>query len=108
MLGNGERAFIGVAPALNELGLKPRFFHGIGDRLAAAVDDDGAHPDRLHEDDVGKDFAELVIIVHERAAELDDDDLLIEALDVPERFNQRGRFLNNWSFKGHVHSQGYP
>ena len=106
VLGDGEGAFVGVAAALDELGLQAGFFHGVGDGLAAAVDDDGAHADGLHEDDVGEDFAELVIVVHEGAAEFDDDDFFVEALDVAEGFDERLGFFDDGCFKRHVHGWG--
>ena len=108
VLGDGEGAFVGVAPALDELGLQAGFFHGIGDRLAAAVDDDGAHSDGLHEDDVGEDFAELVVVVHERAAEFDDDDFFVEALDVAEGLDEGLGFFDDGGFNGHIHGRVHP
>ncbi len=103
VFGNGEGAFIGVAAPLDELGLEAGFFHGVGDGFAAAVNDDGAHADSLHEDNVGEDFAELFIGVHEGASDLDDDDFFIEALDVGEGFNEGVGFVDNGGVKGGIH-----
>ena len=59
------------------------------------MDDDGAHADSLHEDDIGKDFAELLVGVHEGAAEFDDDDFLVEALDVLKGFDEGVGFFDD-------------
>ena len=72
--------------------------------LAAAVDDDGAHADGMHEDDVGEDFAELVVVVHEGAAELDDDEFFIEPLDVAEGLDEGVGFFKYSGFHGDVHA----
>ena len=47
-----QRGVVGVAAALDLARLQTGRGHGAVDRLAAAVDQDRAHADRLHEDDV--------------------------------------------------------
>ncbi len=108
VFSDGEGAFIGEAAALHELRLQTGGFHGVGDGLAPAVDHDGAHADGLHEDDIGEDFAELVIVVHEGAAEFDDDDFFVEALDIAEGFDERFGFLKHRFFDEDVHEKSRP
>ncbi len=83
VLDDGQRALIGVAAALHELHFKLRLLHGRVDGLAAAVYDHRQHAHRVHEHDVAEHVADGLLIVHHRAAALDDDDLAPKALDVP-------------------------
>ena len=66
--------------------------HGLIDGLAAAMHEHGLHADVVQEDDVGEDVGEGRFIIHDRAADLDDDDLVMESLDVGERLNEGGCF----------------
>ena len=51
--------------------------------------EDRLHADVVHEDDVGEDGRERLLIVHDRSADLHDDDLVVESLDVRKRLDQR-------------------
>ena len=78
-------------------GTLPSSVHELTDLRAAAVDDDGQHPDRAHEDDVLGERRQGVGRVgriqggNQRVAPvLDDDDLPPEAQDIGECFDQDG------------------
>ena len=59
--------------------------------------EDRLHADVVHEDDVGEEVGEGLLVVHDRAADLDDDDLVVEALDVGQGFDE-GRSLGDCLF----------
>ena len=60
------------------------------DLRAAAVHDDGADADVLHQRDVLHDLLLEVLVDHRIAAVLDDDGLAIEFLDVGQRLDEDG------------------
>ena len=91
---DGERGVVGVAAAQHLARLQAGLGHGPVDRLAAAVDQDGPHADRLHEDDVLQRGLERLGVLHGAAAELDDRQPIAELADVAERLDQHVRFAN--------------
>ena len=58
------------------------------------MDEHGLHADVIHEDDVGEEIGEGLFVIHDRPADLDDDDFFVEALDIPQGFDQGGSFIN--------------
>ena len=96
LVGDPGRAFVGDALALEEGGFEAGLFHGPGDGLAAAVDDDGVDLYRLEEDHVTGDAVanRRVWRVHETAAVFNDEGGAAELLDVGQRFQQGGCFDN--------------
>ena len=82
------------------------------DRLAAAVDDDRPHADRLHEDDVDQQGPERLGIFHHRAAELDDREPAVELADVAQRLDQdirlADRFLMHFDSPSSRRAQSRP
>ena len=94
MLGDGEGAVIGVAAALNHLRRQAGFLHRVVDGFAAAVDEHRLHADIVHEDDVGEDGRKRRIVVDDRPADLYDDDLVVETLDIRQRFDEPGGFVD--------------
>ncbi len=91
LLGDAEGGIVRVASALDEPRHDVRLTHGGVDRLAAAVDDDRLHADVVHEDDVRQQSAQCLLVVHDAPADLDDDDLVVEPLDVAQCFEQHRR-----------------
>ena len=90
------RGLVSHALALDEIGLQSRAFHGTGDRLAAAMDDDGVNFNSLEKHHVPCDTHAGVFIgrVHEAAAVFDHESGPAEFLDIRERFEQRVGFGN--------------
>ena len=89
MLGDRQRPLIGIPPPLHHLRLKARRLHRLVDRLAAAVHEHRLHPHVVHEHDVVQHFGQRRLVVHDRAADFDDDDFVVKPLDVPQRLHQR-------------------
>ena len=54
VLGDRQRALVGVPAAHHHLRLEPGRLHRLVDRLAAAVHQHRLHADVVHEDDVGE------------------------------------------------------
>ena len=46
--------------------------HGTADGRSAAMDQDGPHADRFHEDDVQQKVGHRALVFHDTATELDD------------------------------------
>jgi hypothetical protein len=96
---DAERLFVGVAPALNKTRLDSRLRHCSGDGLAAAVDENRLQTDGLHEHDVLEERVQSIRALHDAAAQFDDDQLVTELPDIPERFEQdfslANRFLDH-------------
>src|SRR5437764_1243627 len=63
-------------------------FHRLVERLAFAVHEDRVHADVVEKDDIGEQIGQGLLVVHNRSADLDDDDLVVEALDVAQRFDE--------------------
>ena len=70
VLGDRQRALVGISPALHELCFEPGLFHGLRDRLAPAVHDDRADAHRRHDAHVLKQTRQGVRFVHNRTANL--------------------------------------
>ncbi len=96
VLGNGEGALIGVAMALDEMGVEAGLFHRFGDALAAPMHDDRAHPHRGEEAYVLHEAIERGGLIHDRAAHFHHDRLAVESSDVFVRFNQRCCFIDRF------------
>ena len=92
MLGDLERGAVGVAPALDEVGLDAGLGHGLGDGLSAAVDEHRADAHTGHECDIGEQGAHALVVFLDGAADLDNDDLVAEALDVAVGLDEGGGF----------------
>jgi hypothetical protein len=105
VLGDRERAFVGISAALDPLGRQAGGFHRLVDGLAAAVHENRLHADVIHEDDVGEDVGEGDLIVHDGPADFDDHHLVVESLDVGKGLNEAGGFIDglvhhNWGNSG--------
>lgn len=85
---DGESLRIGDAAAFDPGGLDLGFFHGFVDGRSAAVDDDGAHADGFHEDDVEQDMVHGGGIFHEATTEFDDGCFSAEAANPPHCLDQ--------------------
>ena len=85
---------VGDPLALDEIRLQPGLFHGTGDGLAAAVNDDGVDLDRFKKNNVPRDAGSHTLVrrVHEAAAVFDDEGRAVEFLDIRQRFQQRFGF----------------
>src|SRR5262249_33681347 len=83
-----ERVVVGVAAALALTRFQAGLGHGAVDRLAAAVDQDGPHADRLHEDDILQRGPQRLGVFHGAAAEFDDRQLVAETANVAEGLDQ--------------------
>ena len=93
-LDDFERGVVGIAAALDESRDQPGGIHGATDGRATAVNDDRPHADAFHEDDVDEQMPQGVGIFHHAAAELDDGDLIAEAADPAEGFDQHVGFFD--------------
>ena len=93
-----DRGLVGDAQAVDKLGRQIFLPHGRGDRLAAAVDDDGIDPHRLEKNDVAHDALDQVGIFHRRAAILDHDGASAKLLEIGQRLEQRIRLGVSSSF----------
>jgi hypothetical protein len=58
------------------------------DRLAAAVHDNRPHADAGHERDVGQHPLRARLLLHRAAADLDDNHLAPEPLDIGQRLDE--------------------
>ena len=93
-IGDVDRFGVGDAETVDELGVLAEPPHEVADLGAAAVDDDGAHADEAHQDDVFGEEGEGVVVggAGERVPPvLDDDDLAGEATDVGQRLDEDRR-----------------
>ena len=95
-----DRLLVRHADAVAPLRLDGGLFHRARDRFPAAVDDDDLDADRAEENDVGRDSFPRggIFGIHEAAAVFDDEDGVVEALDVRERFQQDAGFGNEFRF----------
>src|SRR5436190_352209 len=84
-----SRAFVGVPSPHAHLRHEPGLLHLLVDRLSSAMHQHRLHADVVHEHDVGENGGEGLLIVHNRPADLHDDRLVVEALDIPQRLNER-------------------
>ena len=87
-LDDVHHALVGDAHALAELALDAHLLQQVADLRAAAVDDDGIHPDELQHHDVAGEAGLQRRLDHRVAAVLDDDRLVVEALDVRQRLGK--------------------
>lgn len=101
LLGQRQRALVGVAAAHDHLRDEAGGFHSLVDRLAPAVHEDRLHSDVVHEDDVVEQGRQRPLVVHDRPAHLHHDHLVVEPLDVRQRFDQR-RGLRDSRIHHHV------
>src|SRR5687768_17331670 len=62
--------------------------HGAVDGLAATMDEDGAHADGFHEDDVLQRGVQGIGVFHGAAAQLDDGQAVAKVADVTERLDE--------------------
>ena len=83
-----DRRLVGHAQAAHELDGHLQALHVGRDVGAAAVHDDGVHPDVLQEHDVAREVVDELGIGHRGAAVLDDDRAAVELPDVRERFEK--------------------
>ena len=90
-LDDVHHAIVGDAHALAELALDAHLLQQIADLRAAAVNDDGIHPDELQHHDVAREARLQLRLDHRVAAVLDDDRLVVEALDVGQRLGKNLR-----------------
>ena len=86
-----HHALVGDAHALAELALDAHLLQEVADLRAAAVHDDGIHADELQHHDVARESRLEVRLDHRVAAVLDDDRLVVEALDVRQRLGENLR-----------------
>ena len=89
--GSGEGAFHDGngfrrrdAQTVDEAGLQPGFRHGLGDGLAAAVDDHGVEAQDFQQNDVAHELLDQAGVVHGAAAEFDEECLVPVGLEVGE------------------------
>ncbi len=94
MLGDRERALVGVAPPHHHLRDQPGLFHRFANGFPTTVHEDGLHPHIIHEDDVGENRREGLLIIHDRSADFHDDDAIMKSLDVSERLDERLGFVD--------------
>ena len=95
-LDDGQRGVVGVAASLDEARLQTGVGHGAADGRPAAMDQDGPHAHRLHEDDVQQQVGHRPRVFHHAAAELDDRDLAAELPNPREGFDEDIGFLNRF------------
>jgi len=86
-----DRSFVGDAVAVDKAGRQIFLPHGRGDRLAAAVDDDGIDAHGLQENDVAHDAFDEVGVFHRGAAILDHGRCAREIVGNRQRFEKRVR-----------------
>ena len=86
-----HHAIVGDPHALAELALDAHLLQQVADLRAAAVDDDRVHPDELQHHDVAGEARLQRGLDHRVAAVLDDDRLVVEALDVGQRLGENLR-----------------
>ena len=79
---------VGDAHALPELALDAHLLQQVADLRAAAVHDHRVHADQLQHHDVAREARLERGLGHRVAAVLDDDRLVVEALDVGQRLGQ--------------------
>ena len=79
---------VGDAHPLPEFALDAHLLQQVADLRAAAVDDHRIHPDELQHDDVAREARLERRLGHRVAAVLDDDDLVVKALDVRQRLGK--------------------
>ena len=87
-LDDVHHALVGDAHALAELALDAHLLQEVADLRTAAVDDDGVHADELQHHDVAREARLQLRLDHRVAAVLDDDRLVVEALDVGQRLGK--------------------
>ena len=93
--GDDFDRFIGRhAEPADEFRLQPRGFHRGGDRLAAAVDDDGIDAGDFEENHVAHDAGDEIGIFHCGAAHFDDEGHPSERLQVGQGFDQGVGFFD--------------
>ena len=85
---DAEGGVISVAAAEDFSGLDAGDIHGPVDGLSAAVNEDGPHSDRFHEDDVLQRGVQGVGIFHGAAAQLDHCKAITKGADVTQRLDQ--------------------
>ena len=94
LLDDFQRGVVGVAAAVDEAGLEPGRIHRPADGRSAAVDHHGPHADRFHEDDVDQQVPQGGFVFQHAAAELDDRDLVAELANPAQGFDQHVGFLS--------------
>ncbi len=87
-LDDVHHALVGDAHALAELALDAHLLQQVADLRAAAVHDDGVHADELQHHDVAREARLQLRLDHRVAAVLDDDRLVVKALDVGQRLGE--------------------
>ena len=99
--GSGEGAFHDGngfrrrdAQTVDETGLQPGFRHGLGDCLAAAVDDHGVEAQDFQQNDVAHELLDQAGVVHGAAAEFDEECLVPVGLEVGEGADNDGGLFN--------------
>jgi len=92
-LDHVHRLGIGDAHALHELALLAELGEHAFDLRPAAVHDHRVHADQLQQHHVMREAALELIVDHGVAAELDDDRLAVEALDIRQRLGEDARLL---------------
>ena len=93
-LDDAHGLLVGDAHAVDEARLHAQLVEHVGDLRPAAVDDDRVQPDELQEHDVAAEALAQARIVHRVAAVLDDDRLAAKFLDVGQRLDEDGGFLD--------------
>ena len=91
-LDDVHRLRIGHPHALDEFAFLADALQQVVDLRAAAMNDDGIHPDQLEQHDVAREAFLQLLVGHGVAAVLDDDRLAVETLDVRERLREDARF----------------
>ena len=87
-----HRRLVGDAKPPDELRLVAGLLDRLGNRLAAAVDDDKLYPDGVHEREIVHEAFEIVFGLHDGPADLHEDDGPLEILDVRQSLRQDGSF----------------
>jgi hypothetical protein len=83
-----DRGGIGHALAVHEFRRDAELFQHLVDHRSAAMDDHRVHAHLPQQDDIAGEARHRLVVAHGVAAELDDDDRLVEALQVGERLAQ--------------------
>ena len=101
-----QRGVVGIAASLDEVWLEAGRGHGPADGGPAPVDDHGLHADRLHEDDVQQEVPEVLLVLHDAAAQLDHRHLAAELADPVSASMSTSAFLPACSIVGFSLSGG--